>query len=102
MYSECIHISASAMEEIITSRFSEELVKKVDQAVSKGYFKSRSDALRRMIEEHLREHPELFLGDGAKKILTEAPKLQDDELEALGSNLFKGLSVARLVAEGRE
>ncbi len=30
------------MEEVITSRFSAELLKKVDQAVSRGYFKSRS------------------------------------------------------------
>jgi metal-responsive CopG/Arc/MetJ family transcriptional regulator len=40
------------MEEIITSRFSEELVKKVDQAVFRGHFKSRSEALRVIVEEY--------------------------------------------------
>ena len=89
------------MEEVITSRFSEELVKKVDQAVSRGHFKSRSEALRTIVEEYLIEHPELFLGEGAQEMLATAPALQDDELERLGFRLFKGLSVAKLVAEGR-
>lgn len=89
------------MEEIITSRFSEELVKKVDQAVSRGHFKSRSEALRVIIEEYLKEHPELFLGDGVQELMTKAPVLRDEELEQIGSKLFKGISVAKLVAEGR-
>ena len=40
---------ATALEEVVTSRFSEELVRKVDQAVSRGNFKSRSEALRIII-----------------------------------------------------
>lgn len=89
------------MEEVITSRFSEELVKKVDQAVLRGRFKSRSEALRVIVEEYLMEHPELFLGAGTEELLAKAPSLRDDELERLGSRLFKGISVAKLVAEGR-
>lgn len=89
------------MEEVITSRFSEELVRKVDQAVSRGHFKSRSEALRAMVEEYLMEHPGLFLGEGTQELLAKAPVLSDDELERLGSRLFKGVSVAKLVAEGR-
>jgi Arc/MetJ-type ribon-helix-helix transcriptional regulator len=89
------------MEEIVTSRFSEELVKKVDQAVSKGYFKSRSEALRVIIEEYLKEHPELFLGDKIQELMTKAPVLKDEELEKIGSKLFSGTSIAKLVGEGR-
>ena len=89
------------MEEVITSRFSEELVKKVDQAVSRGYFKSRSEALRVIIEQYLQEHPELFLGDSVQALLEKAPALGDDDLEKVGAKLFKGVSVAKLVAEGR-
>lgn len=89
------------MEEIITSRFPGELLGKVDQAVLRGHFKSRSEAVRVMVEEYLREHPELFLGEGIEGLLAEAPGLKDDELEQLGSTLFKGLSVVKLVAEGR-
>ena len=89
------------MEEVITSRFSEELVKKVDEAVSRGYFKSRSEALRVIIEEYLQEHPELFLGDKVQALLEKAPALDDKDLEGVGAKLFKGVSVVKLVAEGR-
>ena len=89
------------LEEVITSRFSHELVRKVDQAVSKGNFKNRSQALRIIIEDHLKEHPELFLGDKFQDLIKKAPDLKDNELEQVGSKLFEGKSVAKLVAEGR-
>lgn len=92
---------ATALEEVVTSRFSEELVRKVDQAVSRGNFKSRSEALRIIIEHYLKEHPELFLGDKFQELIKKAPDLKDDDLEQVGSKLFKGRSVAKLVAEGR-
>jgi Arc/MetJ-type ribon-helix-helix transcriptional regulator len=91
----------SHMEEIITSRFPEAVVKKVDKAVSRGYFKSRSEALRKIAEEYLKEHPELFLGDKIQALIENAPELSDDELEKLGAKIFKGVKVAELVAQGR-
>jgi Arc/MetJ-type ribon-helix-helix transcriptional regulator len=89
------------VEEVITSRFSEELVKKVDQAVSKGFFKSRSEALRVIIEQYLKEHPELFLGNNVQELLEKSPAIDDKNLEQIGAKLFKGKSVVKLVAEGR-
>ena len=89
------------MEEVITSRVSEELVKKVDQEVSKGFFKSRSEALRVIIEQYLKEHPELFLGDNLQQLLGKSPAIDDKKLEQIGAKLFKGTSVVKLVAEGR-
>ncbi len=93
-------IQWSKMEEIITARFKNELVKKVDEAVERGHFQSRSDALRVITEEYLREHPQLFLGDQTKRLINEAPDLSDEELEDIGRKLFKN-GVAKLVAEGR-
>jgi Arc/MetJ-type ribon-helix-helix transcriptional regulator len=90
------------MEEVITSRFPEVVVKKVDKAVSSGYFKSRSEALRKIAEEYLKEHPELFLGDKVQELIENAPELSDDELEQLGAKVFKGAKVADLVAQGRQ
>jgi len=90
------------VEEIITSRFPEVVVKKVDKAVSRGLFKSRSEALRKITEEYLKEHPELFLGDKVQELIEKAPVLTDDELEQVGANVFRGASVAKLVAEGRD
>jgi len=89
------------VSEIVTSRLPEELVKKVDQAVLKGHFRSRSEALRAIIKGYLEEHPELFLGEGLENMLASAPDLSDDALESVGSKLFKQVSVPRLVAEGR-
>jgi Arc/MetJ-type ribon-helix-helix transcriptional regulator len=89
------------MEEIITSRFPEVVVKKVDKAVAKGLFKSRSEALRKITEEYLKEHPELFLGDKVQELIEKSPILTDEELEQIGEKVFRGTSVAKLVAEGR-
>jgi len=89
------------MDEIITSRFNEELVKKMDETVTRGHFRSRSEALRVMVEEYLKTHPDLFIGDGLKKLVAEAPALSDKELEKIGKHLFKD-ELASLVAEGRE
>lgn len=90
------------MEEVITTRFPQVVVKKVDKAVSKGLFKSRSEALRKITEEYLKEHPELYLGDKIQELVQKAPTLSDDELENVGEDIFRGASVATLVAEGRE
>ena len=49
------------MEEIVTSRFNRELVKKIDEAVKRGHFRSRSEALRVMTEEYLQEQPDLLI-----------------------------------------
>lgn len=92
---------AATLAEVITSRFPKETVRKVDQAVSQGNFKSRSEALKIIIEHHLKEHPELFLGDKLQELIKKAPDLKDDELEQIGFKIFKDTSVAKLVAEGR-
>jgi metal-responsive CopG/Arc/MetJ family transcriptional regulator len=89
------------MEEVISSRFSEEIVKKVDKAVSRGYFKSRSEALRVITEQYLKEHSELFLEDKVQELIMKATDLSDEELEQVGTKLFKSVSVSKLVAEGR-
>ncbi len=88
------------MTETITARLPDELVKRVDAAVSRGAFPSRSEALRTMLEEYLKEHPELFL-DSEPELLLGA-QLSDRELEKIGARLFSGVKVARLVGEGRE
>jgi Arc/MetJ-type ribon-helix-helix transcriptional regulator len=87
------------MTETITARLPDELVHRVDAAVKRGIFPSRSEALRKMIEDHLREHPELFLDIMPEELL--GRELSDEELRKLGSKLFKGADIAKLVSEGR-
>ncbi len=87
------------MTETITARLPEELVKRVDAAVGMGAFPSRSEALRSMVEEYMKEHPEIFLESEPEMLLGD--RLSDGELEKMGAKLFAGVKVARLVGEGR-
>jgi len=87
------------MTETITARLPDELVQRVDAAVKRGIFPSRSEALREIIEDHLREHPELFLDIKLEELL--GRELSDEELRKLGAKLFRGVDVAKLVSEGR-
>jgi metal-responsive CopG/Arc/MetJ family transcriptional regulator len=89
------------VEEVITSRFPKIVIKKVDKAVARGMFKNRSEALRKITEDYLREHPELFLGDNLQALIEKAPVLTDAELEKVGASVFRGVNIAKLVAEGR-
>jgi len=83
----------------ITARLPNELVQRVDAAVKQGIFSSRSEALRKIIEDHLAQHPELFLDIKPDELL--GRDLSDQELKKLGAKLFKGVYVTKLVAEGR-
>jgi Arc/MetJ-type ribon-helix-helix transcriptional regulator len=87
------------MTETITARLPDKLVRRVDAAVRKGAFPSRSEALRTILEEYLREHPQLFLTAELDIVLGD--EVSDKELEKLGAKLFAGGKVARLVGEGR-
>lgn len=87
------------MTETITARLPDELVKRVDAAVKRGAFPNRSEALRTIVEEYLKEHPELFLESEPEMLLGD--ELSDRELEKLGAKLFSGVKVSKLVGEGR-
>jgi len=83
----------------ITARLPNELVQRVDAEVKQEIFSSRSEALRKIIEDHLAQHPELFLDIKPDELL--GRDLSDQELKKLGAKLFKGVYVTKLVAEGR-
>ncbi len=88
------------MTETVTARLPVELVRRVDAAVKRGSFPSRSEAFRVILEGYLEEHPEVFLESDPGDLL--GTSLSDKELEWLGSKIFSGSRVARLVSEGRE
>ncbi len=87
------------MTETITARLPDELVRRVDAAVRGGAFSSRSEALRNMVEDYVRKHPELFLEAEAEILFGD--QLSDRKLERLGAKLFSCTKVSRLVGEGR-
>ncbi len=58
--------------------------------------------MRRIIEEHLEEHPELFASDELEKIVKEASKMSDAGFDRLAAKIFRGpKTAAELVGEGR-
>jgi len=86
--------------EIVNIRLNEDAKKKIDSLVSKGIFASRSEALRRIVEDHLDEHPELFIGKELEEMMLE--NLSENELLELCSTLFSGRkTAAELIREGR-
>lgn len=86
--------------EIVNVRLSEDAKKKIDSLVSKGAFASRSEALRKIVEDHLDEHPELFIGKELEGIVLE--EIPEAELLELCSALFSGKkTAAELIREGR-
>lgn len=87
------------MTETVTARLPDELVRRVDAAVKRGAFPSRSEAFRTILEGYLGEHPELFLESDLEELL--GREMSDAELEKAGAKIFSGTKVARLVAEGR-
>ncbi|MEM3382235.1 MAG: ribbon-helix-helix domain-containing protein [Candidatus Bathyarchaeia archaeon] len=86
--------------EIINLRLNEDVKKKIELLVSKGIFSSRSEALRKMLEDHLAEHPELFATREIDDAMLE--DFTEEELLEVCSILFSGKkTAAELVREGR-
>ena len=89
--------------EILNVKVEKETKEKIEKLVRIKGFKNKSEALRRLIEEHFDEHPELFAEEDLEEAIEEADKMSDGELERLASEIFKGKkTAAELVAEGRE
>lgn len=89
--------------EILNVKVEKETVEKLDRLVRKKAYKNKSEAVRKMLEEHFEEHPELFGLDELKGIFNEADKMPDKQFEKLAAKVFRGAkTAAQLVAEGRE
>ena len=86
--------------QILNIRLDEETTRKIDNLVAKGLFKTRSQALRKLVQNHLAEHPEFFwereLEDSFKEDILEG------ELREICAVLFSGMqTAAEMVKEGR-
>lgn len=89
--------------EILNIKVDKELKEKLDRLVQGKAYKTKSEAVRSMLEEHLEEHPELFAADKLTGILKETDNMSDRQFERLAAEIFRGPgTAAELVAEGRE
>lgn len=90
--------------EVLNVKVEKETMEKLDRLVRKKAYKNKSEAVRKMLEEHFEEHPELFGSDQLEGILKQSEDTMSDErFERLAARIFKGSkTAAQMVAEGRE
>jgi Arc/MetJ-type ribon-helix-helix transcriptional regulator len=93
--------------EILNVKVEEDTAEKLERLVKRNIYKNKSEAVRRMLEEHLQEHPELFMPDNLEDLFKQArggdDTKSDNQFEKFAAEVFIGQkSAAQLVAEGRE
>jgi len=89
--------------EVLNVKVEKETKEKIERLVKAKGYKNKSEALRRMIEEHFEEHPELFAEEEMGEILREAGQISDADFDKLAAEIFRGRkTAAELVGEGRE
>ncbi|HKZ62744.1 MAG TPA: ribbon-helix-helix protein, CopG family [Nitrososphaera sp.] len=90
--------------EILNVKVEEQTAEKLDRLVRRNVYKNKSEAVRKMLEEHLQEHPELFAPDNLEELFKQAyDSTSDQQFEKLAADVFKGRNTAaQMVAEGRE
>ncbi len=88
-------------KEIVNVRLDSKSLQLVDLAVRKGTFPSRSEAIRSMVKQFIREHPKAFDDPFLSRIIHEPP-LSDEMFEEIAAQALSGeKTAADLVAEGR-
>lgn len=86
--------------EVIHVKVDEKTNEKLDHIVGRGMYKNKSEAVRRMLEDHMSEHPELLVGDDLKEILQYEDTITDEEFRQRLARGLKGRkSVAQMLAE---
>jgi Arc/MetJ-type ribon-helix-helix transcriptional regulator len=89
--------------EVLNVKVERETKERIERLVRIRGYKNKSEALRKMIEEHLEEHPELFAEEEIGDILREASEISDADFDKMAAEVFRGRkTAAELVGEGRE
>jgi Arc/MetJ-type ribon-helix-helix transcriptional regulator len=90
--------------EILNVKVEEQTTEKLERLVKRNVYKNKSEAVRKMLEEHLQEHPELFAPDNLEDLFKQVEySISDQQFEKLAAEVFRGRkTAAQLVAEGRE
>jgi Arc/MetJ-type ribon-helix-helix transcriptional regulator len=90
--------------EMLNVKVEEQTAEKLERLVKRNIYKNKSEAVRKMLEEHLQEHPELFAPDNLEDLFKQAEyNISDQQFEKLAADVFRGRkTAAQLVAEGRE
>lgn len=88
--------------EVLNVKVDRETKEKLERLVKRRVYQNKSEAVRRMLEEHLREHAGLFASEEIEGLVKEADKMTEREFERIAGEVFSGRKMAaEMVAEGR-
>jgi Arc/MetJ-type ribon-helix-helix transcriptional regulator len=90
--------------EILNVKVEEQTAEKLERLVKRNIYENKSEAVRKMLEEHLQEHPELFAPDNLEDLFKQVEySISDQQFEKLAAEVFRGRkTAAQLVAERKE
>jgi len=89
--------------EVLNVKVEKQTKERIERLVRAKGYKNKSEAVRRLIEEHFEEHPELFAEEEIGVLVREANRISDAEFDKLAAEIFRGRkTAAELVGEGRE
>lgn len=89
--------------EVLNLRIDKKTKERIERLVRRGAFKNKSDAVRKMLERHFEEHPELLEPEDLESAIRGAEDMPDEQFERLASKIFSGSkTAAELLAEERE
>ncbi len=101
-YTNITRVTKVTPMELIHVKVEKRVNDKLVHLVKSKVYKNKSEAVREMLEDHMKEHPELFLGDEFKELLKHADIMSDEEFRKRMAEGLKGSkSAAELVSEGR-
>ncbi len=88
--------------EILNVKVEKETKEKLQRLVKRKAFRNTSEAVRKMLGDHFKEHPELFASDEVERLMREAEKMTDAQFEKLSAQVFRGRkTAAELVKDAR-
>jgi Arc/MetJ-type ribon-helix-helix transcriptional regulator len=89
--------------EILNVKVEDETMEKLEKLVKKKAYKNKSEAIRKILEEHFGHHPELFAHDELGDVLKKADLISDAKFAKIAAKVFRSTrTAAQIVAEGRE
>lgn len=89
--------------EILNVKVENETMAKLEKLVKKKAYKNKSEAVRKILEEHFEKHPDVLAHDDLAEILKKVDAISDAKFLRIAADVFRGAkTAAQLVAEGRE
>ncbi len=88
--------------EILNVKVEKDTKKKLERLAKRKGYKNMSEAVRKTLEEHFKEHPELMGPKELNVLIKKADEMSDKEYEKIATRVFRSRkTAAELVTEMR-